>query len=210
MRPIVVTRTLATADADGIAQAQQLVGAGSLTLNGALVVSGVAQLTQQRKVGISSTGNLSSVTFTVYGTNEAGISISESLAGPNNNTVSTTLDFLTVTQVAASGAVATDVTVGTTGVGASAPIPLDLYLDPFNVSLFIDVTGTVDVTAQYTGDNDVLTSVGPFTWFNHTDLTNETSDSVGTIISPVTAVRLVTNSGTGTAELTVLQTGAAE
>jgi hypothetical protein len=210
MRPIVVTRTLATADADGIAVAQTLVGAGSLTLNGALVVAGVAQLTQQRVVGIASTGNLSAITFTVYGTNEAGISISESLAGPNNNTVSTTLNFLTVTQVAASATVGTNVTVGTTSVGASAPLPLDLYLDPFNVSLFIDVTGTVDVTLQYTGDDDVLTSVGPFVWFNHTDLTNETSDTVGTIISPVTAVRLLTNSGTGSAQLTVLQSGVAQ
>lgn len=207
MRPIVITRTLATADADGIALAQTLGGAGSLTLNGALVVSGVAQLTQQRVVGIASTGNLSAITFTVYGTNEAGIAISESLAGPNNNTVSTTLNFLTVTQVAASAAVGTNVTVGTTDVGASAPVPLDLYLEPFNVSLFIDVTGTVDVTVQYTGDDDVLTSVGPFVWFNHTDLTNETADTVGTIISPVTAVRLLTNSGTGTAQLTVLQAG---
>lgn len=210
MRPIVITRTLATAVADGIALAQQLAGAGSLTLNGSLVVDGVAQLTQQRVVGIASTGNLSAITFTVYGTNEAGIAISESLAGPNNNTVSTTQNFLTVTQVAASAAVGTDVTVGTTDVGASAPLPLDLYLDPFNVSLFLDVTGTVDVTLQYTGDDDVLTSVGPFVWFDHTDLTNKSADSVGTIISPVTAVRLLTNSGTGSAQLTVLQSGAVQ
>jgi hypothetical protein len=209
MRPVVVTRTLATADADGIAQAQQLVGAGSLTLNGALVVSGVAQLGVQRVVGIASAGNLSAVTFTVYGTDQAGNTISESIAGPNNNTVSTTLNFLTVNQVAASGAVGTDVTVGTTAVGASAAVPLDVYLDPFNTSLFLDVTGTVNVTVQYTGDDNVLTSTGPFVWYAHSDLTSQTTDAVGTIISPVTAVRLLTNSGTGTAELTILQAGAA-
>ena len=209
MRPVVVTRTLATADADGIAQAQTLGGAGTLTLNGALVVSGVAQLGVQRVVGVASTGNLSAVTFTVYGTNGAGVTISESIAGPNNNTVSTALNFLTVTQVAASAAVGTNVTVGTTSVGASAAVPLDVYLDPFNTSLFLDVTGTVNITVQYTGDDNVLTSAGPFTWYDHTDLTSQTTDAVGTIISPVTAVRLLTNSGTGTAELTVLQAGAA-
>lgn len=209
MRPIVITRTLATADADGIALAQTLGGAGSLTLNGVLVVAGVAQLTQQRKVGIASTADLSAVTFTVYGTDHAGNAISDAIAGPNNNTVSTTLDFLTVNQVAASAAVGTNVTVGTTAVGASQPLPLDLYLDPFNTSLFIDVTGTVNVTVQYTGDDNVLTSVGPFVWYDHADLTGETADTVGTIISPVTAVRLLTNSGTGSAELTVLQAGAA-
>jgi hypothetical protein len=209
MRPIVITRTLTAADANGIAQAQQLLGPGALTLNGDLVVSGVAQLGSQRKVGIASTGDLSLITFTVYGTNQAGLAISESLAGPNNNTVSTTLDFLTVTQVAASAAVSTDVEVGTTAVGASQPIPLDLYLDPFNVSLFIDVTGTVNATLEYTGDDNVLTSIGPFVWFAHSDLTNVVADDVGTIISPVTAVRLVTNSGSGSTELTVLQSGAA-
>lgn len=209
MRPIVITRTLTAADADGIAQAQQLVAPGSLTLNGALVVSGVAQLGSQRKVAIASVGDLDAITFTVYGTNQAGIAISESLLGPDNGTVSTTLDFLTVTQVAASAAVGTNVTVGTTGVGASAPLPLDLYLDPFNVSLFIDVTGTANVTLEYTGDDSVLTSVGPFVWFAHSDLTSVSADDVGTIISPVSAVRLVTNSGTGSAELTVLQSGAA-
>lgn len=209
MRPIVITRSLTAADADGIAEAQQLLAPGSLTLNGDLVVSGVAQLGSQRKVGIASTGDLSLITFTVYGTNQAGLAISESLLGPDNDTVSTTLDFLTVTQVAASAAVGTDVEVGTTGVGASAPLPLDLYLDPFNASIFLDVVPTVNCTVEYTGDDNVLTSVGPFTWFAHSDLTSETADAVGTIISPVTAVRLVTNSGTGSVEMTVLQSGAA-
>lgn len=207
MLPTVITRSLAAADADGIAQAQQLGGPGSLTLNGDLVDAGVAQLGAQRKVGIASAGNLSAVTFTVYGTNDTGNAISESLAGPDNDTVSTVLDFLTVNQVAASAAVGSDVEVGTTGVGASRPIPLDLYLDPFNVSLFLDVTGTVNCTVEYTGDDDVLTSVGPFVWFAHADLTGETADAVGTIISPVTAVRLVTNSGTGSVQMTVLQAG---
>jgi len=113
----------------------------------------------------------------------------------------------TVTRIAADSAVGTNVEFGTTAVGASPPLPLDIYLEPFNVSLFLDVTGTVNVTAQYTGDDDVLTSVGPFVWFDHSDLTSKSADSVGTIISPVTAVRMVTNSGTGSAQFTVLQAG---
>lgn len=207
MRPVIITRALLTADADGIAQAQQTVGAADLTLNGALVAGGIAQLTAQRKVGVASAGNVSTVVFTIYGTNSAGNSITDTVTGVSGNTVSTTLDFLTVTRVAASAIVTSDVTVGTTGVGASQPIPLDLYIDPFDASLFLDITGTVNVTAQYTGDTDVLTSNGPFVWFDHSDLTGVTADDVGTIISPVTAVRLLTNSGTGSAELTVLQAG---
>jgi hypothetical protein len=209
MRPVVITRTLATADPDGIAQTQTLGGAGLLTLNGTLVVAGVAQLGSQRRVGFTSGGDLSGVTFTVYGTDQTGNAISESVVGPNGNTTSTVLDFLTVNQIAASAAVATDVVAGTTSVGASPPVPMDVYLDPFNTSLFLDVTGAVNITVQYTGDDNILTSAGPFVWYDHTDLTSQTTDAVGTIISPVTAVRLLTNSGAGTAELTVLQAGAA-
>jgi hypothetical protein len=70
------------------------------------------------------------------------------------------------------------------------------------------ISGSGNWTLQYTLDSTVLTSDGPFTWFDHSDLTSKTADTVGTIISPVTAVRLVTNSGTGSLRLTVLQSGA--
>lgn len=208
MRPIRITRALTAADDDGIALAQQLIAAGNLTLNGALVAGGIARLDAQRKVGIASTGDLHLITFTVYGTDQPGNTISDALAGPNNNTVSTTLDFYTVTRVAASAAVATDVIVGTTGVGASQPVPLDIYLDPFNVSCFGDVTGTVNYTVQFTFD-DVQATAGPYTWTDHPDLTGKTTDSDGTYISPVSATRIVTNSGTGSVVLTIIQAGAA-
>ncbi len=207
MRPVTLTRALLTADDNGIATLQQLAGAGDLTLNGALVAGGLAQLTSQRKVAMAAAGDISTVIFTVYGADTAGNAISDTITGISTSTVVTTLDFLTVTRIAASAAFVTDVIAGTNGVGASQPIPLDIYLDPFNVSLFVDVTGTVNLTAQYTGDADVLTSSGPFLWFDHSDLTGITADDVGTIISVVTAVRLLTNSGTGSAEFTVLQSG---
>lgn len=209
MRPVSITRTLATAVSNGIAQAQTVGAGADLTLNGSLVTSGVAQLGAQRQVIMASASNVATVVFTIYGTNQAGNSITDTITGINGSTVATTQDFLTVTRINASASTgAFTVTAGTNGVGASQPIPLDLYLDPFNVSLYIDVTGTINVTAQYTGDTNVLTSNGPFLWFNHADLTSKTADSVGTIISPVTAVRLLTNSGTGSAVFGVVQAGA--
>jgi len=206
LRPITITRALLAADADGIAQNQTLVAAGDLTLNGALVAGGVALLTSQRKVAAHSTGNIATVIFTVYGTDDAGRSITDTITGVNNSTVSTTLDFKTVTRVAASAAVGTNVEVGTTDVGASMPIPLDIYISPFNVSIGCDVTGTIDFTVQYTFDA-ILTSVGPFTWFSLSNLTNATADSVDTFISPVTAARILTNSGTGSVTVTFVQAG---
>jgi len=208
MRPITLTRSLLAADADGIAQNQTTAGAADLTLNGALVAGGVAQLTSQRKVAAHSAGNIATVIFTVYGTDDAGRSISDTITGVNNSTVSTTLDFKTVTRVAASAAVGTNVEIGTTDEGASMPIPLDQYLTPFNVSVGLIVTGTVDVTLQYTFDA-IFDSSGPFTWFDTDDILNATASGEETFISPVSAIRLLTNSGTGSATLRIIQAGAA-
>ena len=98
------------------------------------------------------------------------------------------------------------VTVTVVGAGQSVPIPLDLYLTPFNVSLFlILVSGVIDATVEYTG-NDVFNPDEVLTWFPHADLQNEVASITGTIISPVRAVRLV-NAGTGTVSLQVVQSG---
>lgn len=209
MRPIYVTVQLDTADADGIAQAQQLVGAGDLVLNGALVSGGVATLDAQRRVYLDSAGNLSGVTFTVYGTDNQGHSISESLVGPNTTPVNTLLDFLTVTRIAASAAVGTNVTAGTGALGSSAPIPVDQYLTPTNIGLGVTVSGTVNFTVQHTFD-DIFAAgdYGPFTWFDHPTIDGDTADVDGNYAAPPRAIRLLMNSGTGTATLAVIQAGA--
>jgi VCBS repeat-containing protein len=208
MRPIVQTRQLAALDANGIAEDQQLGAAGDLNLNGALVDSdGVAQLGAQREVELESAGNIATVVFTVYGTDDQGQEIQEDVTGINGSAVVTALQFLTVTRIAADAAFASDVEVGTTAIGASTVVPLDQYLTPFNVSLGVVITGTVDVTVEYTFDDVFGDAPGPFTWFDHPDLTNVTADADGTFISPVSACRLLTNSGVGTAVLRILQAG---
>lgn len=98
-------------------------------------------------------------------------------------------------------------TIEVNGVGNSPPVPLDVYQTPFNISLFVEVVaGAIDATVQYTGDNVFDPSVVP-QWFDHAELQNETAAATGTIISPVTAVRLA-NNDTGTARLRIVQAGA--
>lgn len=208
MRPVILSRTLAAAAVGAVAAAQTTAGAGNLLINGTLASGGVATMAAQQLLGITSTGNLSAITFTVYGTDDQGRAISESLAGPNNNTVRTTLNYLTVTRVAVSAAVATNVTVDTVQAGGSVAVPLDQYVTEFNVSLAVQVTGTINYTVQYTFD-DVFsgTGVGPFTWIDFTTLSSLAINGNGTLVSPVRAVRILTNSGGGTARLTVLQGG---
>ena len=208
MRPIVQTRQLVAAVANGIAQDQQLGAAGNLTLDGSLVDSdGVAQLGTQRQVAFESAGNIATVVFTITGTDDSGAVISEDVTGINASTVLTTLNYATVTQIAADAAFASDVEVGTTGVGASQTVPLDQYQTPFSVSLFIDITGTVDVTVEFTGDDVFGDFPGPHNWTDHPDLTNVVADADATFIAPVSACRLLTNSGVGTAVLRIIQAG---
>lgn len=206
MRPVRITRTLAAGAVGAIAASQTLGGAGNLLINGSLASGGVATMLAQQQVGLTSTGNLSGINFTITGTNDYGQTISEVLAGPNNNTVKSVRNYLTVTSIAASAAVGTAMTVDTVGSGASGVIPIDQYLNPVNLALTVGITGTLNATAQFTTD-DVYASTGPFTWFTVGGLLAVTATAAGTLVAPVTGVRLLTNSGTGTATFSVVQSG---
>lgn len=94
----------------------------------------------------------------------------------------------------------------------STTIPLDTYLDPFNVSLAVVLSAgaSLTYTVQYTLDDVYSKTFDPATaaWFNHTSLASKTASSDGNFLSPVTATRLnVTIWGSGTATLTVIQAG---
>jgi hypothetical protein len=108
-------------DADNIAVAQAVGSATNLTLNGALVVSGVALLNPAapRSVSITSAGNDSGISFTVYGAtgyaNGVYVYGQETISGANTGVRSTATRFYTVTRVAASAAAAGNVSVGTNG-----------------------------------------------------------------------------------------------
>lgn len=210
MRPITLPRTLAAAVVGAICASQTTAGAGNLVINGSLAAGGVATLAAQQIIGITSAGNDSAVNFTVTGTDDQGRVISQTIAGPNANTVQTTLNYRTVTQIAVSAAVASAVTVDTLQVGASTEVPLDRNLNPFLVSITVAVSGTYSGTVQYTLDDIFGGAPGPFTWF--TLGTNPaspfTAAAAGTLTAPITAVRLLTNSGGGTGILRIVQSGA--
>ena len=94
MRPIVVTvGPLASASANNIALSQTVTGAANVTLNGALVTSGVAYLDKPRQVLITNVGNDSGITFTVVGTDRYGASLSQTVTGTSGSTVATTVDL---------------------------------------------------------------------------------------------------------------------
>ena len=100
-----------SASTTAIAVAQTLSGAGNMNLTSSSVSDGSNMDTT---VTLTSTGNISGVTFTVTGTDASGSTITEDITGPNNNTVTGSTKFLTVTQIAADAAVGTDTSAGFT------------------------------------------------------------------------------------------------
>lgn len=102
------------------------------------------------------------------------------------------------------------VTVGSQA--ASSVIPLDMYKDPFNVSIGVSLSAGASLTysVQHTFDDVNAPGFDPTTatWFTNSGLSAKTTSLDGNYAFPVTAVRLnVTTYVSGTATMTVIQAG---
>ena len=210
MNPIVVTvGPLAAASANNIAHTQTPTK-GPLTLNGALVVSGVVVMDSPRQVLLTTTADETAHTFTFTGTDPNGSAVSEVVTGVNNSTVATVLSYATISSIAISANAAGALTVGTNGVGTSAWVRLDGWADP-TVGKQCTVSGTANYTVQFTFDdpNSPTNAVNPnaLTWVNDPDLqfVNATATAQGWIPFPPIFLRCVLNSGTGSVKMTVQQ-----
>jgi hypothetical protein len=210
MRPIFITKQLAAAVSTGICTSQSP-GAGAITLNGSLVVAGVANLITQRQVIVTSGGDDSGITFTITGTNDTNVAISETITGGNAAAVASTIDFLTVTSITHTGAVAGTITAGTNGVGCTHPVPLGQYQSPFNTSLSLEFpTSGSTATAQYTYDDVFSLSVVQSNGLRYksiSSLTDKTADADGSLTAPVAAVRMKITAGTAPVTIIVRQAG---
>jgi hypothetical protein len=173
---------------------------------------GAATLDVARRVIITSGGNDTGVTFTIKGTNWQGDSISENVTGASGAAASSVLDYLTVTQVKASAAVATNVEVGTNGVAASAWVPFDSYYLP-QVDIQCTASGTVNYTVQITRDSPNSptnsTAAASMTWNSSPD--PNAVGATGTVMSSLSFApgwaRILLNSGTGSVAGTFTQLG---
>jgi hypothetical protein len=84
---------------------------------------------------------------------------------------------------------------------------MDTYISPFNVGFGVVVTGTVNYTVQHTFDNP-QTNPNP-TFFSHPTVNSLAVNQDGNYAFPVAAIKVLVNSGAGTATLTVIQAGIA-
>lgn len=215
MRPIVVTvGPLAAAAADNICTSQTPTSGTALTLDGALVVDGVAVLDKPRRVLVTFGVEASDRTMVIVGTDWAGLPISETVAIPNGAgaTVASVLDYATVESITpAGGGFSAAVTVGTNGVAGSPWVRTDWATTIVNAIVQLNVTGTVNATVQVTLDdpNSVTDPVdrADVVWFNSG--TAALVGATGDVYSTSTIgcwMRVLLNSGSGSVEATFLQT----
>ena len=212
MRPIIVSAgPLAAASADNIALSQTVTGAAAVTLNGSTVTGGVAVLDAPRRGLITNVGNDSGITFTVAGTTYGGASVSQTVQGTSGSTVATTVDFATVTSITTSGSTSVSgITVGTNGVGGSSWLRLDDWA-PAIWTVQVDVSGTINYSVQTTMDdpNDPSNAVTipNVQWVSCSDsnVVSQSTNKYGASTGASRYVRVLVNSGTGTATATILQ-----
>lgn len=191
-------------DPDGIAEAQTLVGAGPLALDGDLVVDGVFVGDFARRIGILSAGDDSGDTFTITGTNADGKAQTEDVAGSAGapGTATSVKYFKTITDVSTSGASTGNVSVGTVDEFVTNTIPLNVYNhDPATVSLE-NFSGTISASVTQAFSRVQYSTIifydGP------AGLTDTTAKAHADIDNHATGVRLVVGSYTTGASLTMV------
>jgi hypothetical protein len=142
-----------------VCQTQSRGSAGNLVLNGNLTRGGVATPLYPVVPQINSVSNDSGVNFTFTGTDRYGNSQTETIAGPNAGTVSSSKFWKTITQVATSGATVGSVSVGFPQIATFGTRLQDLQLFSGNINAtnFVTVINESGVTG-HSGNGMVYTN----------------------------------------------------
>jgi len=196
--------SVTTTDPDGIVDAETLGSAGNFALDGAQTSSGSATGLNSF-LTIASSNNIASVTFTITGTDIDGTSQTETITGVNNNTVTSTKIFKTVTQIA-SDASASAVNVGTVAayVDTDGKRPSIVSAGGDESSKTFTIVGTdlsgVAQTEVVTGPTANATVLGAKTFKTITSIT-PSANTTGNVTMGFTGVGITTAGVTGSATL---------
>jgi len=213
MRPIQKTISYAAADPNSAVTAETPVDGVDLTLGGAFASGGVVTFPEATTVDFSSTSDISDVTFTVTGTDANGSPQSETVTGVNNDTVSTTKLFKTITAI--SVATVTTYTTETVEVGNpdtpnfgyTAWWPLDIY-NPNQVTTISvnELSGSITYSVEYTNEDPFDNSITQLAVAHPAAaFAGATTDQTHFTTTLMRAVRVNFSAGTGTARVTVTQ-----
>lgn len=212
MRPIQKILSFQAASGTGVTTAQTPADGVDLTIDGTFASGGVATFYEATTLEFTSSDDLSDVTFTVTGTDADGLPISEDVVGPNNDTVTTVLAYLTVTSIAvATGESYTTETVevgnpDSASFGDGPWWPLDIYTpnQVTNISCN-ELAGAVTYSVEYTNEDPFDTNITQLAVAHPVAaLTGASTSQTAFTTTLMRAVRVVT-SGSGTLRVTVVQ-----
>lgn len=195
MRPREFSYTPADNSLNGYAN--DITGVGPFTMSTTTAGDNLAHLTT-----IDSAANLSALTFTLTGTDADGLVQTEAIVGPNVATVTGVKYFKTLTTVSASstlGANTADIGWNDTAIGPT--FPLNWRQIDFQVSLGVDISGTINYSVQHCFESLRDAAPSTLTWWPHATIVSKTADTDGNYASPVTATRLLVNSLTAGATI---------
>lgn len=205
MRPISFTRSQPAADGDSIVSAQSLNVSGAITLDGSLVVSGVATLTVPAYLTVFSEKS-ATVSFAVTGTRPGGGTQTETIALTASGTVTGSLAFATVTQITASAPTSATISVGNAVTGYTDWIPLDIYTPNQVTNISAKTSGTVNYSVEYTNEDPFDRSIQQLAVPHpNASLTGASGDETQFTTTLMRAVRLKINSGSGSVRFTCVQ-----
>ncbi len=192
----------AAASVNNICLSQSLAAPGNLLLNGS--TAGV--LTYATQVIFTFAADETGNSFIITGTGTNGQVISETITGGNMTSPTTTKHYLTITSI--SGPITTGaLTVGTTAVGISQVYVVDKFINPAVISVSAAVTGTINFSIQVATDDlspswDLVKS--PPTWQSPgSGFASQAANLFSSIQGPITLMRVLQNSGTGSVVVTV-------
>lgn len=193
--------TLVTGTTSNICASQSPgAGAATLTIDGALAVSGVIpQQTLGYIVGITvAATDLSGRTFTITGTSQDNVAQTEDVAGPSSNTVYSTKFFRSISSITVTAGTDAAVIVGTSNITLCAvtpTFPVDINRNYTTVAC--DIGGTINFTPQKCYERPTADETP--NW-----ITLQAAGAVDvqtTVTGPVGAVRVQINSYTNAATL---------
>ena len=177
--------------ASNLAAAQSLSGAGALTL------TSNTSYYAPRRITLSSAGNSASVSFTITGTDANGNTVSQTIGGPNNGTVTTTQYFETVTGIVANSATTGTVTAGVANEAVTGSLT---QYTPGNYTNSIDVH-TLSVASNaaiaITSTSNIIDQLGTFSVGSSLDVEANGRTAGMQLTGDVTATSVTISTGTG-------------
>lgn len=97
-------------------------------------------------------------------------------------------------------------TVTKTGVGSTGVVVINTNTTPVNIGFAVVVSGTVNYSVQHSYDDP---AVGFSTWFDDATVVSKTANADGSILFPITGIKVLVNSGDGSVTMNVVQAGIA-